>query len=323
MDYLDVSMDLETGLYVPYRKPGDRPLYVSAQSNHPPQIIKNLPAGIERRLSDNSATKEIFDNAAPLYQAELDRCGYDYQLKFQPRGEVRSKRKKRRSPRRVTWFNPPYSMNVATNVGRDFLQLIDKHFPPGHLLHSTINRQTVKVSYRCLPNMGAHIARHNAKILRGASGKGRNDTPPNCNCLKSRKINCPLPGACNQEGVIYQAEITNSNGDSETYVGLAKNFKRRYYKHMRSINKPSADNSSTFSTYYLKEENMGRNPQIKWKILEKNIPHYNPVTKKCQLCIREKFNILFKPELCSLNSRQELFAHCRHIRLKLIEAHPD
>ena len=86
-----------------------------------------------------------------------------------------------------------------------------------------------RVSYRCLPNMGAHIARHNAKILRGASEKGRNDTPPNCNCLKSRKINCPLPGACNQEGVIYQAEITNSNGDSETYVGLAKNFKRRYY----------------------------------------------------------------------------------------------
>ena len=141
--------------------------------------------------------------------------------------------------------------------------------------------------------------------------------------MKSRKINCPLPGACNQEGVIYQAEITNSNGDSETYVGLAKNFKRRYYKHMRSINKPSSDNSSTFSTYYLKEENMGRNPQIKWTILEKNIPHYNPVTKKCQLCIREKYNILFKPELCSLNSRQELFAHCRHICLKLIEAHPD
>ena len=36
VDYLDVSLDLETGLYGPYRKPGDRPLYVSAQSNHPP-----------------------------------------------------------------------------------------------------------------------------------------------------------------------------------------------------------------------------------------------------------------------------------------------
>ena len=68
-------------------------------------------------------------------------------------------------------------MNVATNVGRDFLQLMDKHFPPEHILHSTINRQTVKVSYRCLPNMGAHIARHNAKLLRGASKKTKMRPP--------------------------------------------------------------------------------------------------------------------------------------------------
>ena len=148
VDYLDVSLDLETGLYGPYRKPGDRPLYVSAHSNHPPQIIKNLPAGIERRLSDNSSTKEIFDNAVPLYQAELNRCGYDYHLEFKPRGETAAKKRRKRAPRRVTWFNPPYSMNVATNVGRDFLRLIDQHFPPGHILHSTINRQTVKVSYQ-------------------------------------------------------------------------------------------------------------------------------------------------------------------------------
>ena len=35
VNYLDITMDLETGLYKPYRKPGDRPLYVSASSNHP------------------------------------------------------------------------------------------------------------------------------------------------------------------------------------------------------------------------------------------------------------------------------------------------
>ena len=55
VDYLDVTLDLETGLFKPYRKPGDKPVYVSALSNHPPQILKNIPKGIERRLSDNSA----------------------------------------------------------------------------------------------------------------------------------------------------------------------------------------------------------------------------------------------------------------------------
>ena len=53
VDYLDVTLDLETGLFKPYRKPGDKPVYVSALSNHPPQILKNIPKGIERRLSDN------------------------------------------------------------------------------------------------------------------------------------------------------------------------------------------------------------------------------------------------------------------------------
>ena len=48
VNFLDLTLDLETGLYKPYRKPGDRTLYVSAHSNHPPQILKNLPAGIEK-----------------------------------------------------------------------------------------------------------------------------------------------------------------------------------------------------------------------------------------------------------------------------------
>ena len=42
VDYLDVSLDLETGLYGPYRKPGDRPLYVSAHSNHPPHKLLRI-----------------------------------------------------------------------------------------------------------------------------------------------------------------------------------------------------------------------------------------------------------------------------------------
>ena len=31
--------------------------------------------------------------------------------------------------RNIIWFNPPYSMNVQTNIGREFLNLVSKHFP--------------------------------------------------------------------------------------------------------------------------------------------------------------------------------------------------
>ena len=137
VDYLDITMDLETGIFKPYRKPGDRPVYVSALSNHPPQVLKNIPVGIEQRLSDNSANEQIFNDAAPVYQAELERCGYSHQLTYNPRPAQQTKPRRNRS-RKITWFNPPYSMNVATNVGQEFLKFIDKHFPTGHILHKSV-----------------------------------------------------------------------------------------------------------------------------------------------------------------------------------------
>ena len=46
VNFLDLTLDMESGLYKNYRKPGDKPLYVSAYSNHPPQVLKNIPLGI-------------------------------------------------------------------------------------------------------------------------------------------------------------------------------------------------------------------------------------------------------------------------------------
>ena len=79
------------------------------------------------------------------------------------------------------------------------------------------------------------------------------------------------------------------------------------------------ENTTTLSAHFWKELKEGRNPKITWKIVEKNIPTYNPVIAKCQLCIREKFRISFNPKEATLNSRHELFAHCRHIRRKLLK----
>ena len=123
-------------------------------------------------------------------------------------------------------------MNAATNVGQEFLKLIDKHFPPGNILHSVINRQTVKISYRCMPSIGAKIAQHNSKIL-NSEKKGGQTKPPSCNCQKSRVGDCPMPGACNTDGVVYQANVRNNLGGQETYVGLAQNFKERLRKHRK------------------------------------------------------------------------------------------
>ena len=66
--------------------------------------------------------------AIPPYQEELVKCGYQDKLVWLEEGERLQKKKRKRS-QRVVWFNPPYSLNVQTNVGREFLNLLDKHFP--------------------------------------------------------------------------------------------------------------------------------------------------------------------------------------------------
>ena len=74
IDYLDVTLNLDTGKHQPYMKPGNTPLYVHAKSNHPPEILKRIPESINQRLSDISSDEREFNKAAPPYQAALKKA---------------------------------------------------------------------------------------------------------------------------------------------------------------------------------------------------------------------------------------------------------
>ena len=50
-DFLDISMDLESGIHRPYCKDDSIPTYININSNHPPHIKKNLPNMISERIS--------------------------------------------------------------------------------------------------------------------------------------------------------------------------------------------------------------------------------------------------------------------------------
>ena len=84
VNYLDITLDLNTGTYKPYRKPNDEILYIHAKSNHPANILKQLPISIETRLSNLSSNSEIFDEASNHYQNILNQSGYDYKLQYKP-----------------------------------------------------------------------------------------------------------------------------------------------------------------------------------------------------------------------------------------------
>ena len=76
--------DLNTGLFRPFMKPNNTILYVNKNSNHPPAVIENLPAAVNRRVSTISADENIFKQAIPPYQKALEESGYDFTLKFDP-----------------------------------------------------------------------------------------------------------------------------------------------------------------------------------------------------------------------------------------------
>ena len=62
MNFLNVTLVLTTGKYKPYNKPGNIP-HIITQSNHPPDIIKNLLESISPRINKLSSDKSLFDNS--------------------------------------------------------------------------------------------------------------------------------------------------------------------------------------------------------------------------------------------------------------------
>ena len=76
VDFLDITLDLENNSYKPYTKPNSSILYVNVESNHPPNIVKNIPENVNKRLSSISKNEEIFKSSTLPYQEALDKSGH-------------------------------------------------------------------------------------------------------------------------------------------------------------------------------------------------------------------------------------------------------
>ena len=284
---------------MPYNKPGIIPLYVNKKSNHPFRIIKNIPKSINKRLSEISIDKDCFSKAAPLYQKALDGSGCNHKLAFSvPTAQ---------SPTLGEGTAIETSFGTTPLSAGTWLLTLDKEFPKGHALHKIFNRNTVKISYSCMPNLKQKIDGHNKSTLRKT-----NAVPPKtCNCRQP--AHCPLDGNCLKSAVIYQATVaTEDNRPAETYVGLTENsFKTRYSNHKSSFRDPNKRLSTELSKciWDLKDAKIGFS--LTWKIL-KQAALFNPASNCCNLCLWEKHFIICRVDLASLNKQNELVNSCRH-----------
>ena len=304
IDFLDVKFNLNTGLFQPYQKPNNKILYVHSKSNHPPATTKNIVKNIQNRLSRLSATEEIFNEAKAPYEDALKQGDYDFNLKYDPNAR-NSENKNRKRNRRVTWFNPPFSYNVKTNIGAEFLKIISECFPQHHKLYKICNRNTLKLSYRTMPNMKRAVSNHNNKILDGAQVEL-------AGCTQVCDDTCPLPGNCKVTNVVYRATITREdNGHQDTYTGATyRRFKSRYNEHMNDCRNPARDGTTLSNhVWSLKRRNIPYN--IKWEIVGRASP-FTPVTGMCRLCLLEKYHIMYNKWGATLNQRSEFFSHCYH-----------
>ena len=239
VDFLDITFNLNNGIYKPYKKPNDRLLYINKSSNHPPQIINQLPKIISDRLSRNSSNKEVFNTAKGEYEEALKRSGYsNFSLSFL---QSSTSRVKRQPHRNIIWFNPPYSRAVITNIAKEFLQLIDLHFPPSNKFHKIFNRNNVKVSYCCTQNVGNIIKSHNKKLINSSN---HHEQP--CNCRK--KEDCPLEGKCRTENIIYKCIASTSSHPDKVYLGTAEDFKKMY-NHISPFKNETQINKTTLAKY--------------------------------------------------------------------------
>ena len=142
---------------------------------------------------------------------------------------------------------------------------------------------------------------------------------PSCNCRKNNP--CPLDGKCRTKNLIYQATVQTHQTPPrfENYIGMTANeFKTRHSNHKKSFKTAKYRTETTLSQYIWDLKNEGISYDIKWKILDRSRP-YNPITGVCSLCTLEKYYIICKPELGTLNRKEEIFNSCRHRTQQLLD----
>ena len=124
---------------------------------------------------------------------------------------------------------------------------------------------------------------------------------------------CSLKGNCLVEGIIYQANVTTTDGTNpQEYIGMtANNFKQRYNNHLKSFRNEKYANETELSKHIwdLKRKNIPFS--LTWSVL-KRAATYSAGRKRCNLCLEEKLMILKADKRNLLNKRTEIISKCHH-----------
>ena len=183
-------------------------------------------------------------------------------------------------------------------MGKKFLRIVKKSFTSGHPLRKIFNRKTLKVS---MPNLERKISAHNKTLVNNSQSQEKS-----CNCRD--KHSCPLSGDCLTQNVVYQATVESPMG-KETYMGhTASQFRTRFRNHTASFRNESKRNATELSKHIWSLKDTKTEFTMTWKVMARARPYSN-ATKRCNLCITEKFFIICESQAGTLNKRNVLACH--------------
>ena len=113
VNFLGVTLDLSNNYYKPFIKTNQNPTYINVNSNHPKNIIRQIPKAVNLRIGKLSANEKIFKEGSKRYINALKNSGFNEDFRYlkenitneitEDNNNYDQKNKNRK--RKIIWFN--------------------------------------------------------------------------------------------------------------------------------------------------------------------------------------------------------------------------
>ena len=125
-----MTLDLSNNSYKLFIKTNRNPSYIDINSNHPKNIIKQVPKAVNLRICKLSANEKIFKESSKMYIDALKNSGFKEEFRYleenitndinKENNKYNHKNKNRKI--KIIWFNPSFCKLANINVGKYFFE---------------------------------------------------------------------------------------------------------------------------------------------------------------------------------------------------------
>ena len=106
----------------------------------------------------------------------FEKIRFQENLVYTPKSITNNILDKKKRKCKIIWFNPPYWVNVKTNISKTISKLSKEKSFKKNKLHNIFNTSNIKISYSYMNDISSITAGHNTSLLQPKI------TKYGCNC---------------------------------------------------------------------------------------------------------------------------------------------